>query len=145
MLKEYYQKLLQFTPDRVENDLFIILKSEENTAVNMITDQLSDGKDSLGENLPDYSMTSITRFGKEPGPWTLHDTGVFYRSIMLEEGFPVKFGSSDLKSGQIFDNLESKDRNWNDVIQLSEENRKDLSRSYLLEKSKDYFRKVLAV
>lgn len=146
MLKEYLNKLRSYTPERVSDDLFVILKSEEQTAVNMLTDQLFQGKDSKGNDLPKYSFTSVNVYSKPSGPWRLYDTGVFYRSLFFEgNDFPVLFGSSDLKSGLIYEKLDAKGSNPETVFKLSEENRKDLSRSYLLEKTKDYFRSILSV
>lgn len=45
--------------------------------------QLSRGERKDGTLLPEYSARSVNEFGKRPGPWTLRDTGEFYRLIQI--------------------------------------------------------------
>jgi hypothetical protein len=47
-------------------------------------DQLNQGLKSDGTYQPDYSPTSVTKFGKPPGPIKLFDTGSFYRGIIVD-------------------------------------------------------------
>jgi hypothetical protein len=55
--------------------------------------QLQHGINGLGEKLPDYSERSVNEFGKRPGPFTLEDTGDFYKSfevILDVDGFIIE-------------------------------------------------------
>lgn len=45
--------------------------------------QMSRGERADGSKFPDYSQRSVEEFGKRPGPWTLRDTGEFYRLIQI--------------------------------------------------------------
>lgn len=45
--------------------------------------QMSRGERADGSKFPDYSARSVNEFGKRPGPWTLRDTGEFYRLIQI--------------------------------------------------------------
>lgn len=47
-------------------------------------DQLRQGQTSTGATLPPYSATSVDKFGKNPGPIKLYDTGDFYKEIKPE-------------------------------------------------------------
>ncbi len=51
------------------------------TAAQLNRVQLSHGMKGDGTFLPDYSYTSVTKFGKPPGPIKLYDTGAFYMDI----------------------------------------------------------------
>jgi len=46
--------------------------------------QLQDGQRADGQFLPDYSQTSVEKFGKQPGPIKLKDTGEFYNEMSVE-------------------------------------------------------------
>lgn len=46
--------------------------------------QLSQGLKSDGTSLPDYSIKSVTQYGKPAGPIKLYDTGDFYRGILID-------------------------------------------------------------
>lgn len=56
--------------------------------------QLQKGQRSDGSSLPNYSPTSVAKFGKPFGPIKLYDTGDFYRGIKLEVG-PDKLTMDD--------------------------------------------------
>jgi hypothetical protein len=146
LLKEHLRKIQKFTPERVERDLMQILQSEEKTAVNMVTDQMFQGKDSTGKKLPDYSENSVRLYNKQPGPWRLFDEGDFYKGVFMEvKKDQALFDSSDDKTGKIFDSLDSKGSNPDDLLGLNKENQTDLAQSYLREKTVKYFRDMLAV
>jgi hypothetical protein len=51
----------------------------------LIQDQLEQGIDGDGNELPEYSEISVNVYGKEPGPYKLYDTGEFYNSITIEK------------------------------------------------------------
>jgi hypothetical protein len=51
----------------------------------LIQDQLEQGIDGDGKELPEYSEISVNVYGKEAGPYKLYDTGEFYKSITIEK------------------------------------------------------------
>jgi hypothetical protein len=51
----------------------------------LIQDQLEQGIDGYGKELPEYSEISVNVYGKEAGPYKLYDTGEFYNSITIEK------------------------------------------------------------
>lgn len=44
---------------------------------------MSRGERADGSKFPDYSPRSVLEFGKRPGPWTLRNTGEFYKLIQI--------------------------------------------------------------
>lgn len=145
-LKLHLLQVKRFTPDRVARDLMNILKEEEEVATGMISDQLFQGEDSSGKNLPEYSPASVNIFGKPAGSWRLFDSGAFHRGIFMEvTKDKAVFDDSDDKRDLIFEKLELKGEDPNDLLGLNKENRRDLAQSYLKEKTAAYFRKVLAI
>ncbi len=66
--------------------------------------QLSQGRKSDGSFLPDYSPTSVSVFGKRPGPMTLFDKGDVYEEIgvdLLNNAFDLFSG--DRKADKLSD------------------------------------------
>jgi hypothetical protein len=49
-----------------------------------ITEQLSRGERGDGELLPEYSPTSVFKYGKPPGPMILKDQGDFWQAVTVE-------------------------------------------------------------
>lgn len=69
---------------------------------NITIDQQLSGQRNDGTFLPDYSFVSITRYGKEPGPWTLHDTGAYHEGMYAKlDGDKIIVGSTDEKESLI--------------------------------------------
>jgi len=65
----------------------------------LVIAQLEKGMDGDGNFLPDYSPVSVHRYGKKPGPMTLHDKGGFYRGIIVrEENEGIEMDSTDPKT-----------------------------------------------
>lgn len=61
-------------------------------------DQLRVGLLADGRELPMYSPTSIDKFGKKPGRYTLYDTGDFYDSFKIQtvtEDFILEFADTE--------------------------------------------------
>lgn len=107
--------------ERVRNDLPQLLAEviEENKSLieDMNIAQLQRGERSDGAVLPDYSPTSVFKYGKPPGPIKLFDTGAFYRGITAR----IYKNSLDM------DNTDSKTamlalRYGEEIIGLQEEN-----------------------
>ena len=139
-------RLHQLTPERMEKELLIVIKDNQDVATNMNTDQLFGGEDAKGKKLPDYSRRSVEVFGKESGPMTLFETGDFYRGFFLKaDKFPVVFESSDRKTGKIADLLESKEHNPDDIYGLNKTNLTDFARSYVLEAYQNFIRNFIRV
>lgn len=135
------EKLKQLTPERMEEELLVIVKRNEEAATNMNTDQLFQGQDAKGNNLPDYSERSVTAFGKPSGPMRLFDTGDFYRGFILRaDKFPVVFESTDKKTGRIAELLAARDVNPDDIYGLQKQNLTDLSRNYILPELQKFVR-----
>jgi hypothetical protein len=63
-----------------------VIEDNERAIVEMNIEQLQEGQRSDGSTLPNYSIGSVQRFGKRPGPMTLEDTGAFYRGIRVRAG-----------------------------------------------------------
>jgi len=139
-------KIKQLTQQRLEAEVLAIIQNNDQVAINMNTDQLFSGKDALDKDLPDYSERSVTVFGKSPGPYTLFDTGDFYKGFVLRaDKFPVVFDNTDRKTGKIADLLASKGHNPEDIYGLNKTNLTDFSRSYVLPEVRENVRKFLEV
>lgn len=123
-----------------------ILQRQEEIVTGMVTDQLFQGKDSEGKDLPQYSPVSVGVFGKRPGPWRLYDEGDFYRGITFKtDKDKGVFESTDDKTAKIFEKLDSKGGNSETLLGLNPSNRKDLVESYIKPETVQYFRQMLQV
>lgn len=60
-----------------------VIEDNERAIREMNIEQLQEGQRSDGSTLPNYSIASVRKFGKRPGPMTLEDTGAFYRGIRV--------------------------------------------------------------
>lgn len=64
--------------------------------------QLQEGRRSDGEILPDYSPTSVFKYGKPPGPIKLFDQGDFYSAISARvEKNGIELDNKDSKAGML--------------------------------------------
>jgi hypothetical protein len=144
-LREHFANVSKFTAERVEKDLLGILARHSREAAELVTDQLEQGQDSRGDNLPDYSPASVQVFGKPAGPWRLYDTGDFYRSILLRTNkFPAVFDATDSKTDEIFAKLESKGANSDQLLGLGDEGKEQL-RAEVRADTAAYFRRILGL
>lgn len=117
----------------MERKTLQLVKVHEKEATTRNTDQLYEGKDSKGKNLPKYSETSINVFGKRPGPWQLFNEGDFYNGFFVRvENGKVLFNSNDSKTGMILNMLIAKghDEPLN-IFGLNTTNFKDLVQGYV--------------
>lgn len=145
-LLDLHNRLQQLTPERIEKEVLVIVKDNEQVATNMNTDQLFSGQDSKGKNLPSYSRRSVEVFGKQDGPMKLFETGDFYRGFFVKaDKYPIVFESSDRKTGNIADLLESKGHEPDDIYGLNKTNLTDFSRSYVLEDFRKFIRDFLGI
>jgi hypothetical protein len=139
-------KLKQLTVSMLEAETLKSMKRHEEIAVNMNTDQLFQGQDAKGKDLPKYSDNSVAVFGKPAGPMRLFDSGDFYRGFFLNTSkFPVMIFSHDQKTGKIADLLASKGHNPDDIYGLQKHNLTDFARSYVLEDLQNFFRNFIRV
>lgn len=89
--------------------------------------QLARGERGDGESLPLYSIVSVTKFGKRPGPMTLHDQGDYYRGKVLEvydDGIEIK--GTDIKSEML------ELRYGDEINDLQEGSKEAIAQDYLL-------------
>jgi hypothetical protein len=79
----------------------VIQKTFDETAdsyADLQIEQFAAGERKDGSKLPNYSPTSVSVYGKLPGPWTLYDTGDFYRGRYAKlKGKVIEIGSTDNK------------------------------------------------
>lgn len=79
-----------------------VLSENAVTIEELVRVQLDEGQRSDGSSLPDYSIGSVKKFGKKPGPMTLEKTGAYKRHILFQaRGTQVAFGSTDPKAGKL--------------------------------------------
>ena len=143
-IKEIAARLRSLTPEVMREETLRILKDNETIATNMNTDQLFAGKLASGQDMPDYSETSIEKFGKRPGPYQLYETGEFYRKFYLNTTkFPVTIFSEDNKTPRIMELIESKGQNPDDIFGLNKINFKELARVYTLPELQALLRKTI--
>lgn len=119
VLLDMVQRLQQ-----VKNDLPQLVREVVEENASLIEDknieQLQRGEMIDGSSLPDYSPTSVFKYGKPPGPIKLFDTGAFYRGITAEV-FENRFEmiGRDIKS----EYLEGK---YGQVVGLQDENKQEV-------------------
>lgn len=140
-LKQVISRLRATTPEVMKDEVLSIVRKNEDTATNMITDQLFAGKLGNGQDMPNYSEVSVHRFGKRPGPYQLYESGDFYRGVFVQaQKFPIFFDDKDRKTPSIFDLIESKGLDSNEILSLNKENFTDLGRSYVLPDLQNWFK-----
>lgn len=90
---------LRLLPNEMPSILKGIFEEIAPAVEDLIILQLDRGERGDGSSLPFYSITSVTVFGKKPGPMNLHDRGDFWRGITLvvtNEG--IDFIGRDIKT-----------------------------------------------
>jgi hypothetical protein len=139
-------KLKQLSPQRMTEEVLVIVQKNEQVATNMVTDQMFQGQDAKGNEFPEYSDRSVTVFGKRPGPWTGYSTGDLYSHVFMNaKKFPVVFGSSSLHAALFANSLVSKDQEPDDTYGLQKQNLADFSKSYVLPDLQKFLRDFLHV
>lgn len=132
------------TPSVFKKKILKIVKDNENTLIQMNTDQLFSGKLADGKSLPNYSERSVTVFHKRPGPWSLYDTGSFFGKFYVNANkFPIFIDSADLKTPRILEMVESKGKNPDYVFGINNKNKKDFGKNYILPDVKKYLADVI--
>jgi hypothetical protein len=145
-IKAMRDRLRTATPEVMRSKVLQSVENNEETAVNLNTDQLFAGKLANGQDMPEYSLVSVLQFGKPPGPYRLYETGDFYRGFFVDASkFPIVFDSKDLKTPSIMQLIESKDQDPNEIFGLNKQNRTDLARHYLLPELQGYVRSLIRV
>jgi hypothetical protein len=101
-----------------------------------IVAQLQKGQRGDGEFLPDYSPTSVAKFGKPPGPIRLYDKGPFYSGIFARaERDGIEIDNRDSKTGMLTK------RYGVEILELTAENveivKYDVLKPGLIEKSRN--------
>lgn len=145
-LKNTISRLRATTPEVMRKETLRILRSEEQLAISMNTDQLFAGQLANGQPLPDYSETSILRFNKRPGPWTLYEDGDFYKGFFMKaDKFPVMFGSKDSKTDLIRAKVEAHNLNSDDIFGVNKQNLTELARIHTLPKLQNFVRSIIRI
>lgn len=85
-LKSIAKNISSIDPNKMVEEI-IELESVQSQLIDLNQSQMmNQGVDSRGDTLGDYSQISITKYGKQPGHITLHDTGEFYHSMKVLTG-----------------------------------------------------------
>jgi len=143
---QFRDRVSQLSSEKIEEQLLIIVKKNEETVTNMNTDQLFQGQDSEGSLFQDYSKRSVEVFGKPAGPIRWFETGKYYASIFINAvKFPILFGSSDQKEGKIADALAAQGRDIKKNYGLNKTNQSDLNKSYILGDLQKFNRDTLGI
>lgn len=88
--------------------------------------QLSEGKTSNDEYLPDYSPVSVEVYGKPPGPIRLYDQGDFYRGITAEtDETKLDIVGKDSKTNKLKNDF------GEDILGLTDDHARDLTENIL--------------
>lgn len=123
-LKKSFQALPKEMPGILKNT-FEGLKS---VVEDLNIDQLQRGERADGTSLPNYSPVSVAKFGKRPGPMTLHDSGGFYRGITLKvENEGIELIGNDIKTEML------QLRYGDEILGLQEKSRQEIEEDYLKE------------
>ena len=110
---------------RPEAIIKLSLSKTKNDLVEINQERMLAGKRADGSVMPDYSIRSVTEFGKEPGPIKLLDTSDFQQNIFVEiEGNDILTKSRDSKNdmlvneyGDIFGTYGPYKREYVEVLQ----------------------------
>lgn len=127
----------------LENKVPDLLKESFNNIKPVVEDanieQLQRGERADGSMLPNYSIGSVQRFGKRPGPMTLHDQGDFYRGITLEvHDDGIELVGHDIKTEML------QVRYGDDIIGLQEESKERIENDYLKQEFEDQLKNYFA-
>lgn len=145
-IKAMADRLRVATPEVMRSKVLEIVKDNEQTAVNLNTDQLFSGKLANGQDMPEYSMVSVLQFGKPAGPYRLYETGKFYRDFFIKANkFPIVFDSKDFKTPSIMQLIESKGQDPDEIFGLNKQNFTELARVYVLPDLQGYVRSLIRV
>ena len=88
----------------IDAELYLAVKDEQKLALDFNIKQLDRGEYSDGSWLPEYSDVSVEVFGKEPGPFTLEETGAFKKGFeMIGTPDAFRITSYDTKIDKIID------------------------------------------
>ena len=103
-------------------------------------EQLNRGERADGSSLPNYSIVSVTKFGKTPGPMNLHDRGPFWQGITLEvHDDGVELVGKDFKTDML------QLRYGDEIIGLQEDNQRKVEQDYLKPELEPKFQKYLTL
>lgn len=79
-IREYREK---FKKIELKSAIVNTVKAKAELIADLQAIQMSRGERADGSAFPNYSVASVTIFGKRPGPFTLKDTGEVYRLIQI--------------------------------------------------------------
>ena len=135
-LKDKFKRLPDALPGIMKESFEQIKASVED----MNIEQLDRGERADYSSLPNYSITSIRKFGKPPGPMILYDQGDFWQGITLvvtDDG--VELVGRDLKTQML------QLRYGDNIIGLQEDNKERVEQDHLAPEMeprvKEYFEK----
>ncbi len=147
-LRELNKKLKGISSQEIEQDLLAIVQTQEEPAIALNQRQLLEGLTSQGNVLPNYSQTSVLQFNKEPGPWTLRDTGNFFRGFFMTTKAPnlAAFNSKDSKTDTILEHLYDRGaRNPEEIFGHQDSNKETFYSRNLVPRFREYFLNLLRV
>ncbi len=96
----------RFKSIETQTDAIISESAEMRTEeiADTVISQLQQGQDGQGEFLPNYSKTSVNKFGKPDGPIKLFDQGDFYNAMdVIVEQDGLKVVNNDQKADFLID------------------------------------------
>ena len=112
------QKKLQSLEEVLEETIVEVIEQESDVFIELNQEQLLQGIDSLGANMPMYSENTLqNKPNSTSDRYTLFDTGDFHRGFYLETYVgEFKIESSDSKNDMLIE------ENGKDIFGLTEEN-----------------------
>lgn len=101
-ISEMRRRLKSLNVAKISEQAF---NERKNDAADALREQWLMGEGGNGK-FPDYSPNSIQKYGKRPGPWTLHDTGQLAAKIyFVAKGGLIESYSKDRKAEMIEERL----------------------------------------
>lgn len=101
-------------------------------------EQLDKGERADGQVMPDYSPTSVTVYGKPPGPIRLYDEGDFWEGIktkIMNDGFTLI--STDSKTAKLFREF------GKETVGLQKESIEELEDDFIRAEIEDKYKRYL--
>jgi len=140
---EQYEKAKNLTPQKIERDLYVFVRTLETYFADLNVEQLHlESKDIFGNPIGFYSAgtEAITNGRKKEGdPFNLKESGKFLNELFAKvQGDSLFFDTKDEKKPEVLENLLSKD-----IFGLSDDNLQKAINTKLLPFFQNYFFKEL--
>lgn len=133
------ERLKGVTEAEQERNILAIIDRNKNTALDLNTNQLLEGKDSKNQDVkPPYKnpkYAELKRFLNPKGVVDLRLTGQFHDSFFInDDKFPVTFGAGDEKTGELVAKYGV------DIFGLSVDNKSEFNQQ-IREEIQDYYKR----